>query len=209
MQWKVVALHPHYSDAALELVCNEFSRNSTLHRAVGMEEPEFRQYMAQGWETTLTGSPVAPLVAIDTETDQVIGCMIPENFPADFSGIDRLPPKRRSIALLLQALEEQYFRTHTSNDNTILIDLAVVNSAHSGLGIYQALRKTMHVTAKKAGFQLIVGELSSAATQRVCVEKFGHRVVAEIEFKTYCEGDQLPFMSITEPPSIQLVVGEL
>ena len=212
LQWKIDSLDAHYSNAALELICNEFCTNSTLHRAVGLKRPEFRQSMSQGWENTIKRSPVTPLVAIDTNTDRVIGCMIPEHFPADFSGIDKLPSKRRSIALLLQALEEKYFRTHPNNetnDRLILIDLAVVSRAHSGLGIYQELRQTMHVNAKEAGYQSIVGELSSAATQRVCVEKFGHRVMAEIDFKSYSEGPRQPFISIAEPPTIQLVVGEL
>lgn len=174
-----------------------------------MRKSEFEQSMTDAWESYLSDCPVPPLAAVDTITDGLIGCIIPAPFPSNFSNIHKLSPKRRSIALLLQALEESYLSGNPPLRDTILIDLAVVSSQARGRGIYQRLRKEIQVSAKKAGFRNIAGELSSTATQKVCVQKFGQRVVAEIYFAQYKEKDRYPFSSITTPTSIQLVIGDL
>ena len=55
---------------------------------------------------------------------------------------------------------------------------------------------------------MIFGELSSAVTQKRCVEKFGHQVVGEISYQDYQYNNRYPFADIKDPPTIQLVAGK-
>ena len=59
--------------------------------------------------------------------------------------------------------------------------------------------------AKAAGFNTVIGELSSAATQHVCVNSLGQTVMAEIEYASFEFAGGYPFAEIVKPPSIQLV----
>nr|MBX2838286.1 hypothetical protein [Gammaproteobacteria bacterium] len=60
-----------------------------------------------------------------------------------------------------------------------------------------------------AGFRSVVGELSSSATQHLCINKFGHTVQAEIAYESFMYEGENPFSKIKEPPSIILAEGDL
>ena len=52
--------------------------------------------------------------------------------------------------------------------------------------------------------QLFAGELTSSATQKVVLEKMGHRKCAEIAFAEFTLNGTRPFASITEPQTVIL-----
>jgi len=87
--------------------------------------------------------------------------------------------------------------------------MAVVSSSYRHRGVYRRLREVVHCVGHNAGFKRVVGELSSAATQRVCVAEFGHTVCAEIHYDAFEFSGRRPFCLIRDPCSIQLVEGEL
>ena len=91
----------------------------------------------------------------------------------------------------------------------MLVDLAVVKRQASGLGIYRQLREAAKQMAKIAGFKYVAGELSSPVTQHVCVNRMGHKVIAEIDYASFKYGGNYPFADINQPASIQLVEAEL
>ncbi len=203
------SLQPRYYQGALDLICSEFLRGSPLHQAVGLSADQFTGYMTDGWQQTMQQCPVPALVAVQHDTQKVSGCLIPAPFPTVFSGIEQQRAPRKAISRLLQSLEDQYLNSGVQVDNALMVDIAVVNKASAGNGIYQQMRRQIHITAAEHGYTSIYGALSSAVTQRVCVEKFGQRVVSEIHFESYFDDGVRPFSSIAEPPSIQLVSGSL
>jgi len=91
----------------------------------------------------------------------------------------------------------------------MLVDMAVVSSMARGQGIYRKLRESAHLIGREAGFSRVIGELSSAATQQLCINRLKHKVCAEIVYSTYEYKNQKPFASIKEPKSIVLVEGDL
>ncbi|MEM7292239.1 MAG: hypothetical protein AAF420_02430 [Pseudomonadota bacterium] len=90
-----------------------------------------------------------------------------------------------------------------------MVDLAVVAREAGGRGVYKNLRLQAQTLAKIEGFETCVGELSSAATQHVLMNKFGHRVVAEVEFAEFEFDGKKPFASISDPTSIVMAEGLL
>ena len=82
--------------------------------------------------------------------------------------------------------------------------MAAVPSAHAGKGIYQALRAEISIRAKSLGYKYIIGELTSSATQKVVLEKMGHRKRAEIAFAEFTLNGRLPFAAITDPKTVIL-----
>lgn len=208
-QWQLDTLTGQYLDSALSLVCSEFFPNSALHQAVGMCASEFEAYMTREWQSNMLKCPLPGIVAADSLTNDVIGCLIPAPFPSDFSDIERLPNKRRSIALLLQTLEARFLQDNPHIKNAVMIDIAVVNEVAGGRGIYQAMRKEFQRMATANGYEYVIGSLSSTVTQHVCVDKLGHRVMSEIRFAELNDHELRPFSAITNPRSIQLVVCSL
>ena len=206
--YRIIALDNSYSSATLSLICDDFYHRSPLHQAVGITASEFREYMTQQWARTITSGPLKSLVAIDEQTDQVLGCLITDSFPQSFEHTEALPYKRAAIARLLQSLQQQYLNNNPFPDKALLVDMAVVSTSAGKRGIYQALRTTLHEHASAAGFNQVFGELSSAVTQKICVEKFGHDVVGEISYRDFSYNNRYPFASIDDPLTIQLVAGD-
>lgn len=209
LQWHITTLASCHEPDLQSLLVNEFCPNSVLHRAAGISTVEYQQALTKSWNSTLCATELSPLVAVNTDTGQVIGGLIPAPFPTDFSALGSLSVKRKKVATLLHALEKQYLKKRPSGQNAILVDIAVVSKAAGGHGIYQQLRRQIQQVAAAAGYTHIVGALSSAITQRVCVDKMQQQVVAEIVYAEYRLNGETPFSSITSTRSIQLVVSAL
>jgi hypothetical protein len=207
-RWHVCAVTPKNSGEALRLIGEHFLSGSPLHQAVGMTKQEFKQYMPAQWKAALD-NPLPALVAMNRTSQQIVGCLLPAPFPSSFDDIEALPDKRRTIALLLQQLENRYLPSHPVAEKSLMIDIAVVSESVSGQGIYQQMRRTFECLAVAHGYTRLFGALSSAATQRVCVGKWGHRVVAEVRYDEFTTGCETPFSVITDPASIQLAMLEL
>lgn len=201
------------STELVSFVCAEFLAGSVLHRALDISLPEYSHYMAE---------PICALlqqensfVAIDEADQTVAGCILAGDFrptETDQQVHDKpVPEFARPINALLNSLEQQYEsqRPLNSTQATLLVDIAVVAPRARGQGLYTRLREAVHKRALQRGYTSVVGELSSVATQHLCVEKLGHRVICEIPYRSFEFDGQYPFASIKEPASIQLVEGAL
>jgi len=91
----------------------------------------------------------------------------------------------------------------------MLVDMAVVTPSARGQGIYRKLREAIHGVGRAAGFLTVVGELSSAATQHLCINVFNHKVCAEISYSSYDYKGSTPFSNIESPETIVLAEGRL
>jgi len=207
--WKLTTAEEPHSEEILTLVCEEFCSNSTLHKALGIGTEEYREAMTDGWHDYLFSGPVAPLLATGTDNNKILACIIPAPFPSDFKDFQTLPEIQQAIPALLAELETRYLQKYKPPEKSLLVDIAVVAADAANTGIYQQLRLALERNAADAGFEKIFGELSSAATQRVCVEKFKHKLVAEIPYQKFTYKNRKPFASISSPESIQLVEQSL
>ena len=112
---------------------------------------------------------------------------------------------RDRISALFEELEAIYMQArHLAPGDALLVDMAAVPLAHTGKGIYQALRTEISIRAKSLGYKYIIGELTSSATQKVVLEKMGHRKRAEIAFAGFTLNGTRPFASITNPQTVIL-----
>lgn len=193
------------SQDTLSLVASQFSADSPLHQAMGITPREYYNYLAESWQEYAFKGPVSPLGAFCVSTHELVGCLIASHFPAKFDHADKLPNKHKPIAALLQNLEQQYLQQNKIQKNCLLVDLAVVKKSHRGCGVYRKLREELHALAASCHYKTVYGELSSSATQHVCVTNMQHEVVAEINYSDFQYGNDTPFSDIESPRSIQLV----
>lgn len=207
--YTIKALERKYSALALSLVANEFSTGSPLHKAMGITQQEYREYLSVNWDSYAFGGPVNSLAAFCNSSNELAGCLIATRFPANFDDIDTQPEKHKPIASLLQNLEHQFILRDDDSHKSLLVDLAIVSQSYRGSGAYIQLRRTLHSIAASAGYDTVFGELSSATTQHVCVGKLGQQVVAEINYADFTYCGETPFAAIEEPRSIQLVRGSV
>jgi len=196
------------SSTAFSLACKIFADASVLHTAVDISIEEYREYMQASfdamWKQGLS------LVATDRTNNELIGCLVACDYAIQEPSTDQVPYKLKPVNALLNNLEAIYLENRQLEPRKyMLIDMAVVNSTASGRGIYRKLRETAHQVGREAGFNRVVGELSSAATQHICINRFGHKVCAEIEYASFGYMNKTPFAAIKEPSSIVLVEGEL
>lgn len=196
-------------------MCSEFLAGSELHRALDISLPEYTDYMADAICSLLAQEN--SFVAIDDSDHSIVGCILAGDFSPG-SDVDAqkkstdidVPEFAQPIQALLVRLENQYKSLRADNlQSTLLVDIAVVVPQARGQGVYTRLRQAVHQRALDRGYTTVVGELSSAATQHLCVEKLGHKVICEIPYSSFEYEGLYPFSTITNPTSIQLVEGVL
>lgn len=196
------------ANAAFTLACEVFVDSSVLHAAVGISNEEYRDYMRLPfkwmWEQGLS------LIATDANNKELVGCIISCDYAALPHNSAPLPEKLKPVNALLHELDELYREKHKIlPGNCLLVDMAVVKPTSRGQGIYSLLRQQTHNIGRELGFEKVIGELSSAATQRLCVDRLGHTVCAEIEYASFSYENEKPFSSIKDPTSIKLVESSL
>jgi hypothetical protein len=207
------------AEQALQFACREFVTESPVHRVVGVAYDEYLSYLRAPFMTMAAEG--LSFVAVDTESAELAGCVLAGDFCPETNAPlseelqydephDEVPESMRAIKALLNELERPYKQSvSNSSDEILIVDIAAVNRAARGQGLYRRLRLSAQGAAKERGFSRVVGELSSAATQRFCVEKLGHKIINEVAYKTFRFNDTLPFASIEHPSTLQLVEGVL
>lgn len=189
---------------AFEVATNVFVRHSTLHRALGASLKEYRAYLEPGFfENARDG---LSLVAIDRASDAVAGLLLAHDLfkPGPQTPIP-FQQKYAPIGALGKRLEEEYLnqRDATAGD-VLLVDMAAVDPAYGGQGLYLRMREAMSTHARQHGFGYVIGELSSPATQKVVIEKLGHNPCAAVVLADFEHEGKHPFAAITSPKAIIL-----
>lgn len=196
------------SAEAFSLACKVFVESSVLHNAVKISLDEYRTYMHSAFEGMWAQG--LSVVATDLATEKLIGCLVACDYASLPQGNVDTPKPLMPVNALLQELDKQYQRTRKIDSGQyMLVDMAVVTAEAQGLGLYKKLREHAHKLGRDAGFRYVLGELSSAATQHLCINRFGHKVLAEIDYASFEFDNSRPFAEIKEPASIVLVEGEL
>ncbi len=202
----VTELTKELSSQALALVCDEFSVHSPLHRALDIAGIEYLAYLSPQWRNYAFGDQSIALMALNVTTNELIGCLIAIPYDSQLVHFDKTPTRLRPITALLRQLEQDYERLRSRQSaGALLVDIAVVKDDLKGNGYYKQLRSAVQQKAREAGFGCVLGELSSVVTQHVCVQKMGHKVLAEIKYADFMFEGAYPFAVIEEPASIQLV----
>ncbi len=204
----IVPLREDKLDSAFNLATDVFIQGSTLHRALKIGLSEYRTYLRPSFEQMIReGLSVA---AFDDETGEIIGCLIATDFFHQ-SGDTEVPRgKFAPLTALTRHLCKQYHgKRQIRAGEVVLADMGVVAPHVLGMGVYQQMRFELGAHVKALGFSAIVGELSSATTQHVVVQKLGHRVLAEVEYATFEFDGGYPFSAIKEPRRIILAEGQL
>ncbi|MDJ0613583.1 MAG: hypothetical protein QNJ29_07875 [Rhizobiaceae bacterium] len=193
---------------AFELATEVFVESSTLHQALGISLEEYRIYLRPSFEACV--SEEFSIVATEPATGEVIGCLIATDFRQHLNAANTATGKFAPLAALTTELCRQYKSKRTIDPgDALLIDMGAVRPSTAGMGIYQKMRDAAQINAKEAGYKTVVGELSSASTQHVVLNKFGHAKLAEVKFAEFEIDGKFPFAKITEPNSIILVEGNL
>lgn len=208
MDVKICNLGTAHREAAFNLASETFAQGSTLHRALGVSLNEYREYL---WPSFLTMVEEGlSIVAIDTDTEQVVGCLILSDFQPHVISNEIAPGRLAALSVLTQHLCREYNNHRTIiPGEAVLVDMGAVSSLAAGQGVYQKLRNAAQNNAKNLGYRFVIGELSSASTQHVVLNKLGHRKVAEVFFSSFEFDGSRPFAGINEPESIILAEGML
>ncbi len=193
-------------EEAFALAAEVFVESSTLHRALGIGLEEYRNYLRQSFAEMLAED--LSVAAVDEKSGRLSGCLIATDFAGQFTAQREPSGRFAPLAALTAALCDQYGPAPNPGQ-AMLVDMGAVLPGYAGHGVYKQLRKAVEVRARNRGFQTIIGELSSAATQHVILNRLGHRKVAEISFASFEHDGGFPFAAITEPASIVLAEGVL
>jgi len=203
-QYDIQSLDADRLEPAFDLATCVFATQSTLHQALGVDLKTYRDDLRPSF--TAMVSEELSVVASDA-TGQTKACLIATRYdPQSLLSAPQTPP----IKALSAALAQQYLARHSIHKGkAVLIDMAAVAQDAMGKGLYQAMRNKAHRIAYRAGFNRVLGELSSTATQHVVLNRLDHAKVAEVRFKEFRHNGAYPFADISEPKSIVLSEGNL
>ena len=192
------------AEDAFALASRNFATQSSLHVALAADVDEYRAYLRPTFFDDVDDG--LSLAATDRHSGDLVGILIVRDFLKQrFAG--DLPFQHRfdPVTALFEALEEQYLRERSlTPGEALLVDMAAVAPSHTGRGIYQTLRREISTRARSAGYRYTIGELTSAATQRVVLEKLRHRKAAEIIPAAFTYDGRRPFAAVTDPAVIVL-----
>ena len=188
----------------LDLAAQVFAAGSTLHRALGIKSPEYKDLLRDSFLHNIQQG----LSVTARDKTGVLGCVIACDLLDQGSGPS--DPRLAPMQDLLHELEEKYIEVQSpKRGDAVLIDMAFVRPDEAGTGLYKRLRAASQDRARTKGYTHVIGLLSSAATQHVVATCLGHRVLARIAFANFRCGDTFPFAAITNPPEIWLTEGQL
>ena len=210
----IEALSADQKSQLFGLVCEDFATSSPIHVALEISPQEYSNYLHDDWESYIHTGPLGSVVAIEPDSGEILGCIITSDFPSCFADVDKKPKKQQIISALLQELEQIYLdklrlENNGTTEKSLLVDIALVPDRYANQGIYQRLRLRLQELARENGFEKIYGELSSAPTQHVCINKLHQQMVAEVFYKDFCFDGNRPFANILEPASVKLVMASL
>ena len=201
-------LTPSDHKAAFDLVTEVFVSASTLHKALHINLEEYRTYLKASYDEMASSG--LSVVAIDTETEAIIGCLLGYDFHDHINNKGSVPEKFAPLSALSNALCGSFIKERAPGPRDIAyLDMAAITPAYLGQGIYQNMRTFAHTNAKELGFKSVLGELSSSITQHFVLNKMGHTKEAEVWFEQFAYNSTKPFQSIKEPKSIILAQGQL
>lgn len=203
--------HPlglEYLEPAFELATQVFASESTLHRALGIGLSEYQSYLRRPFESMVREG--LSIAATDRGSGRLVGCLMLTDFAGALSDGADPPPALAPLAALTAQIGRRYkaLREITVGE-AVLVDMGAVSKEATGCGVYQRMRAAAHETARARGFRWVLGELSSAATQHVVLNRLGHRNMAEIVFADFVFGGARPFQEIRDPVSLVLSEGDL
>ena len=203
-QFEIHSLDESRAEQAFALASFNFATRSVLHKTLGTDLEEYRAYLRPTFFDDLCNR--LSLMATGPDSGELMGILVVRDFRKQrFAGALPYQDKYDQISALFEELEAIYLQTRQlAAGDAMLVDMAAVPSAHAGKGIYQALRAEISIRAKSLGYKYIIGELTSSATQKVVLEKMGHRKYAEIAFAEFTLNGRLPFAAITDPKTVIL-----
>ena len=209
MPLQIMPVTAPFHEVVFDVATSVFAADSSLHHVLDISVREYRSYLRVPFMAMLAQG--LSLMVVDTAQDQVaavvVGMDICSEIPSSPSDhADKLAP----VSALSAQLTAQY-RAHRQPQlgQSALLDMAAVLPTHRGMGLYAKLRRAFADHARVRGFEYVVGELSSPATQHVVVTQLGHDVVAKTAFAEFTHAGQCPFQSITTPSHILLTEGRL
>ena len=192
------------AEDAFALASWNFATQSVLHLALEANLDEYRAYLRPTFFDDVDDG--LSLAAIDAVSGDLVGILIVRDFLKQrFAGPLPFQQNFDPITALFEALEAAYLRDRSlTPGEALLVDMAAVAPSHTGRGIYQALRREISARARAAGYSYTIGELTSAATQRVVLEKLHHRKAAGIIPADFTHDGGRPFATVTDPAVIML-----
>lgn len=195
-------------EVSFKLATEVFIEGSTLHRALGIGLDEYRTYLRPSFEEMIEEE--LSVAALDSTSGELVGCVIATDFHQHLNPEIELGSKFAPLAALTRELCVQYRQVRTiASGDAVLVDMGVVGKHHAGQGIYQMMRRATQSIAKGKRYTSVVGELSSASTQHVILNRLGHQKLAEVKFSNFEFSGTHPFQTIREPQSIILAEGAL
>ena len=204
MQIEIRKLDKHLAEKAFALVSSNFANQSALHVALNTDLEEYRAYLRPTFFDDMKDG--LSLVATDMTSGELLGVLVARDLmkkrPKSYLPFQE---KYELISKLLCMLEAQYLQQrHLIMGDALLVDMAAVSPLHASKGIYQTLRKEISRRAKLRGYKYVIGELTSSATQKVVLEKMGHKKCAQVKLSKFSDGNRRPFETVVEPKIIML-----
>ena len=192
------------AEAAFDLASRNFATQSALHVVLDARLDDYRAYLRPTFFDDVNDG--LSLAATQAGTGDLVGVLIVRDFRKQrFAGHLPFQQLYDPVTALFETLEADYLQDrHLKTGEALLVDMAAVVPSHTGLGIYQTLRREISSRARSAGYKYIIGELTTAATQHVVVAKLGHRTCATIVPSDFVHAGRRPFASVTDPQTILL-----
>lgn len=180
--------------SASNCVCNTFLENEPLASHLQMQEEIFRPFINE----LLTHALIDELswVALDKQTDEVVGALILTDLANDFVAT-KLDPKLISVIKLLDDLWEPFIHEfNVPKGNTAHVYMGAVLPKYQRSGIINTLYYTAYKSGWEKGYKKAMGEVTSLFSLNLLRKNPYAKELNSIAYKDYEQNEQKLFSGI-------------
>lgn len=179
---------------AVHCVSQVFTHSEPMSRHLGITPDEFKIF-AQAYYSELIDEELS-LVAIDEDSDQVIGVRMSEDYckQEDEIFIENLSSKFYPLFALLESLGQPFHETHDLIPGKYVhLFMVAVDDNYTRRGIAPTMYKTFLRMVLKRGYTEAVTEPTGVISQHILRNKFGFRELNRIDYRSFEYEGGYPF----------------
>lgn len=182
---------------AVHCVSKVFTQSEPMSRHLGITADEFKIF-AQAYYSELIDEELS-LVAIDEDSDQVIGVRMSEDYckQEDEIFIENLSPKFYPLFALLETLGEPFQKTHALVPGKFVhLFMVAVDGNYTRRGIAPTMYKAFLRMVINRGYTEAVTEPTGVISQHILRNKFGFEELNRINYTDFDYEGTRPFADL-------------
>jgi len=200
-----------YLNEAVDCLTDEFTLHEPIVKSLGITSEMFKPYV---WEVCIKAiREKLSFVAIDEDTDELLGCAIVEDFGLHSEAKELMLsrcPEIEPRVLLVETLASKFReKNRVKEGKYIRLFMIAVISKTKGIGIATILNELIFRHSKYLGYEKVIAEPTGKISQNILLNKYHFEKIDSIKYKDFIYNGKKPLEKIKIPESCVIAIKNL